>query len=133
MRARGRAPAKCRDGHSEACANERRIGLNEGRERPGCDPPVGDPRLVFSARSISARKLGLSEGRERPGCDPPVGDLRLIFSARLISARKLGLNEGRERPGCDPPVGDPRLIFWAHSEAMAHRDLARPRLGQPER
>ena len=81
MRARGRAPAKCRDGHSEARANERRIGLNEGRERPGCDPPVGDPRLVFSARSISARKLGLNEGRLRPGCDPPVGDLELIFWA----------------------------------------------------
>ena len=129
MRARGRAPAKCRDGHSEARANERCIGLNEGIARTGCDPPVGDPRLIFSARLISARQLGLYEGRERPGCDPPVGDSRLIFSARSISARKLGLNEGMMRPGCDPPVGDPRLIFWAHSEAMAHRDLARPRLG----
>ena len=81
MRARGRAPAKCRDGHPEARANGRRIGLNEGIVRTGCDPPVGDSRLIFSARSISARKLGLNERTVRLGFGPPVGDPRLIFWA----------------------------------------------------
>ena len=47
-----------------------------------------------------------------------------------LGERKLGLAEARERPGCDPPVGDSRLIFWAYLEAMARRDLVRPRLGQ---
>ena len=44
--------------HAEARLSKHQLGFNEGSEPPGCDPPVGNRRLIFRGRSSAHSQAG---------------------------------------------------------------------------